>query len=736
MNTLIPRLSLAAATLGLLATSCVTPAQRTSSDQGRTSAPATIAVATTAAVMPIGGRHVAIATVRDAEGRPVANAEVEWMALLGGVGGIVDFDRGNRASERASHVYAVTRTGGSARAYDMGTAAIEDDVQIGPGQTYVVLTSASEGAAQLMAAATGVADAAARSAVAQPAWVDAIVRMEPGVTGRLGDKFASAVKVTSVTTGKPIEGQLVTFSVADGAATVGGKSEVTVTTGKDGVAKAEVAATRGDAASKAIVSARAVRPKDEKCCKPEVYLGAAHGHFGWLAAAIGIVKTAPEKAVVGDPFQYDIVVSNPSDVTARGVKVADALPAGIAYVSSTPSAAVQGQNLSWTLGDIPAKGSKKIQLTVRAERTGTFENCADVTAEEGRLKARSCDSTLVTAPALRLAKSGTAEALLCDPLEYRLVVTNTGDAVARNVKVRDELPAGVSTTDGKRIVESQVGDLAPGQSREVTIVAKAERTGTFSNAATATADGGLKAESGKVSTVVKRPVLKLTKQGPERIFLGRDIEYTVTIGNTGDGVAKNLVVRDVLPAKAAFVSATDGGAHQAGVVTWSVAALNPGQTLTYSVKVRPGEDGAYLNQASATAYCADAVAAQASTNVEGIPAILLEVVDVVDPVEVGTNTTYVITVTNQGTAVGKDIRVRAEIPREMGFVSAQGATSGSAAGQVVTFAPLATLAPGAKAEFRITVRANAAADVRFKVSMTSAKSSVPIEETESTYLYE
>ena len=54
----------------------------------------------------------------------------------------------------------------------------------------------------------------------------------------------------------------------------------------------------------------------------------------------------------------------------------------------------------------------------------------------------------------------------------------------------------------------------------------------------------------------------------------------------------------------------------------------------------------------------------------------------------------------------------------------------------MTFSPLATLAPGDEAEWRVTVRAARAGDVRFKVSMTSRMLTRPVEETESTTFYD
>ena len=72
----------------------------------------------------------------------------------------------------------------------------------------------------------------------------------------------------------------------------------------------------------------------------------------------------------------------------------------------------------------------------------------------------------------------------------------------------------------------------------------------------------------------------------------------------------------------------------------------------------------------------------------------------------------------------------------MEYVSSDGPTTASVTGSSVKFTPLGNLGAGKTATYTITVRAKSAADVRFKISLTSAQSSVPIEETESTYIYE
>lgn len=85
----------------------------------------------------------------------------------------------------------------------------------------------------------------------------------------------------------------------------------------------------------------------------------------------------------------------------------------------------------------------------------------------------------------------------------------------------------------------------------------------------------------------------------------------------------------------------------------------------------PNQIGTITNKVSAKAYCAEADA-ETTTEVVGIPAILLEVVDNDDPIEVGANETYDIIVINQGSAEGTNIAITCTIPPQQEYVSADG----------------------------------------------------------------
>jgi uncharacterized repeat protein (TIGR01451 family) len=314
-------------------------------------------------------------------------------------------------------------------------------------------------------------------------------------------------------------------------------------------------------------------------------------------------------------------------------------------------------------------------------------------------------------------------------------VTNAGVGTAQNVQVTDTLPAGLTTEDGKSSVTFNAGTLAQGQSREFTFNARASRTGSFTNNAVATGSNNLRAEASSSVNVVA-PVLAVTKTGPDMRYLGRPIGYDVTVRNTGDGVARNTVLVDPLPSGTQFLSAGDNGQLRGDRIVWELGDLAPGAERKVRVNVMGTAIGQIRNVATARAFCAEAASATAVTDVQGIPAILLEVIDIADPVEVGAETVYEITVTNQGSKPGTNITVTVNLEEQAQFVDAGGATTHSVNGRTITFAPVPSLAPKAKATWRLRVKAIAPGDIRLHVQMNSDQIDRDVIETEATNFYE
>ena len=441
-------------------------------------------------------------------------------------------------------------------------------------------------------------------------------------------------------------------------------------------------------------------------------------------------KNMPVEVAMNTKFDYTIKVINPTEVMLNSVVVTENLPDNFKLADTNPKAKSDGGKLTFEIGMLDPGQTKVLTVSGMATSTDCLKSCAAIS-----YIIPTCASVKVVQPALKLVKTAPASVLLCEAIPVKFVVTNTGSGSAGDVKIEDTLPAGLKTADGKSMIMLNAGTLAAGQSKEFSTTLKAEKTGKYVNKAVASSSTGLKAEA-STTTEVRQPVLAISKSGPEQQYLGRPVSYDIKITNKGDASATDTVLTDTIPSGVTAVKASDGGKASGSSVMWNIGTLAAGATRTVSISYTPTAAGTVSNTVKATAVCAEGVSASAKTTISGIAAILLEVVDIEDPIEVGNTETYVITATNQGSAVDTNIKIVCTLEDNEQYVSSSGATRGSVMGNIVTFEPLPSLAPKAKATWRVTVKAVKAGDVRFTAAMNSDQLTRPVQETEATHLYE
>ena len=447
------------------------------------------------------------------------------------------------------------------------------------------------------------------------------------------------------------------------------------------------------------------------------------------SSALLVHQVMPNQVRKGQDFDFAYHVTNLTNAELQNVMVMMNSSSNLDVSESSPSGAMSDGNMSWALGDFGPGQTKVIQLSGSANDVGIASDCITVSYNNFL-----CATVNVVEPALALTKTATARALKCDEVVLRYVVKNSGTGAATNVTIKDNLPNGLAMSNGSRSVNIPVGTLAAGESKAFEVRAMASTTGTFESPAMATADG-LEANADATSTVITAPEMAVAVECSESQFLGRNFSYNYSVTNNGDGVANSASASASIPSGTSVVRTSAGGRVVGSNVVWDFGAMNAGASKNFSMTVAASNIGRYTSTVNGNASCADSVSDSCTTEIKGIPAILLEVVDITDPVEVGQETTYVITVTNQGTAADTNIQIIGMLPDAQSFVSASGATTGSASGKKVTFAPSGPLAPGAQISWRITVRADAEADSRFRVEMTSARLTSPVIETEATNLY-
>lgn len=448
---------------------------------------------------------------------------------------------------------------------------------------------------------------------------------------------------------------------------------------------------------------------------------------------ISIEKNAPAEIQVGKLFSYTIKITNLTGSNVKDVEITETFSHKYKLSGSLPKVEKEREGITakWFIGDLNPNETKTIRVTGIPLETGDMPFCTDVKYNLPPL----CLITNVVEPKLTLSKRAPTEVLLCDTIPITLVVRNTGTGIAQNTQVRESLPPGMKTLDGKSDIVQEIGMLRPGESREIAFTARADRTGEFKNTATLVAEGGLQAESNTTTTIVKQPVLTITKTAPKRIYTGHNITYHIVVTNKGNGTAASTVLEDIIPGNASFVNAGQGGVLSGSTITWNLGTLQPNDSRKVNVNLKDNGLGEVRNTATVKAVCVNPVSASATTDVIGIAAILLEVIDVQDPIEVGGNETYEITVTNQGSDYSTNIKITCTLEDTMQYVSSSGPTKGTSDGKTVIFNPLASLAPKAKTTWKVVVKALSDGDVRFKVEMIEDCLKRPVEETEATNFY-
>lgn len=446
--------------------------------------------------------------------------------------------------------------------------------------------------------------------------------------------------------------------------------------------------------------------------------------------AVSLEWIGPPMAKINQPADYTLVVRNACNIPVQQVMVRVRIPNGMTIAATEPKAVSENNVLMWELGTLMPRQEKNLQMRLVAEAKGDMSPQAWVTftgSSVMRIKVRE--------PKLVLKTQATDKVLVGDAATVVLTVTNPGDGPAEQVKIHATLSDGLEHANGKK-VDFTVGTLAPGESRSATLICSTKAGGQQTCDGLADADGGLQAKDQAVVNVIT-PRLDVQIAGPGLRYLERKAQYVIKVANPGDAPAINVTVADLVPAGFKFVAASDGGQHDFSTrtVTWFLGEIAPGQMKEVKLDVLPINIGEHRQHVTATAARGLKVENDLLTRVEGLSAILTEVVDTEDPIEVGGETVYEIRVTNTGSKTETDLKLICTIPDKMEFKSAQGPCRFHEEGKNVVFDPLPKLAPRADAIYRVTVKALTPGDVRFKIQVTSTNLVEPVIRMESTRIY-
>jgi uncharacterized repeat protein (TIGR01451 family) len=445
--------------------------------------------------------------------------------------------------------------------------------------------------------------------------------------------------------------------------------------------------------------------------------------------SVSLEWAGPPVVKVNQANEYSLFVRNTCGQPLQKVVVQVKVPENVAVQTTAPvSKIVEGVHL-FEIGTLPAKAGQTIKFQLKQASKGELNCQAWVT-----FTGTSAMKALVKEPKLAVKINAPEKVVLGDKFTVEYTVENVGDFAADDVRLKLD----------RLLNEGQPQTLKPGESRRLSAEFLATEPASVSYEAIASASEGLTANA-KATVQVMVPKLDVGVSGPSQVMIGRKAAYLVKVGNCGDVPLTGVIVRESLPAGFRVL----GGETGPDGLQWAVGDLAVGQVKEFAFEGTPMQPGSLAFHASAEGSRGTKAMKSIQTAVDGIPALRMEMLDTVDPVEKGGETTYEIRVVNTGSKADANIAIRCELPRNFEFVTATGPTQGLERVGVdfnakdknvenkhtIVFDPIAELAPKTEAVFKIKVKAVGAGDARFKATMTSKHLTAPVTKEESTRVY-
>lgn len=446
--------------------------------------------------------------------------------------------------------------------------------------------------------------------------------------------------------------------------------------------------------------------------------------------ALVLQKFAPPEIQVGKTAKFVVKLRNVGQRPADDVKVTDEIPQGTQLVGTSPQAESTGGVITWSLGSLSPGEERSLEIELMPVEEGEIGSVAKVTfASQASVKTRC------TRPQLAVRLSSPTEVLVGRQQPITIELHNPGTGDATGVMLLENVPDNVSHQAGPSL-EFEVGTLRAGETRRMELMLTAEKPGHVVNILTAQADGNLQVQQ-QVEFDVIAPSLAVEIDGPAKRYLERTATYTVTVDNPGTATARDVQLVTKLPRGMQFKGANNLGEYDAAThsVYWSLAELPAGEKGVVELVTLPVQPGDHTLEVEGRAREGLQDRTTQQVSVEGLAAIMFEVADTADPIEVGGSTSYDIRVVNQGSKAASNVQVRVLVPQGMKVTGATGETRHVVEAEGVIFAPLAKLAPKADSVFRVQLEGTAPGDQRIAVEVTTEDISQPIRKEESTRVF-
>ena len=274
---------------------------------------------------------------------------------------------------------------------------------------------------------------------------------------------------------------------------------------------------------------------------------------------------------VGDTVTFTVTLSNAGGDTATGVTVQDVLPAGLTFVSATPSVGTYDSGTGvWAVGTVSTATPQTLQIQAIVAVPDAQTNTASISHSDqfdpntGNNTASATETPQQAD--LELTKTvSNATPNVGDTITFTVTLTDKGPDAANNVQVTDLLPAGltfVSDSPSQGSYNSAsgvwtVGTVTTATPQTLQIQATVASPTAQTNTATITHADQFDPDTGNNSAAATETPQQADLQISKTVNnltpnVGDTIVYTITLTDNGPDSATNVTVQDMLAGRRCF----------------------------------------------------------------------------------------------------------------------------------------------------------------------------------------
>lgn len=448
---------------------------------------------------------------------------------------------------------------------------------------------------------------------------------------------------------------------------------------------------------------------------------------GTTTAPVAVVDIkAPEFVNVKEVAPVRIDIRNPGKTALHDVKLVATLPQGTKVDSNIGK--VVDEECYFSIETLQPGERRELTMDVVTEIKQPLNiKTALMISNHSQIQVG------VREPKLVVSIEGPSQTNIGSTATHVITVANVGDGIARQINLVADIPQELRIVqkDGFETPES----LRPGEKAQARIVTVPQTPGQ--SEISFSAEGiSCKAEAASAGLKVYQPELRIAAIGPDMNFVERDGVYTITVDNPGEVDVHNVSIQFAIPEgmKITTISRQAKMDGQQQTLTWEFDQIESQTEQLIQLKAVANSEGDKLCRIKVSSDETNEKEVALKTVIATRADLSIQMQNIGGPVQIGSETTFVVVVENRGNNVANDMEIEVQLPAGMKPASPKDGVVDDQANSIL-FAD-SDLKPGKTREFRFSATGVQKGEhiVRSSLQTVGSKQRIIVEN--SVYVYE